>query len=599
MLNSSEQSMLSAQKKAERVIPTGKHLHPKIAASRGLTAMMSHGGLYTLLDPQMMTARLSTMVQQIPELVREHTSPAAFIAAVGSTAESFFEHLVSNPYTIHSNLMSHIAFPHEGRTYTEDSADNPVDVACPGLLVTPASQESPELSAAITFIGQFIDHDLTMNAVDLFLDQTGNVQNTASPLIDLDSVFGPRSLLDTTMDPATMKDDLYEADGRTLRLQTRKTKDGHCYFDLLRDFELAHDDPRHKEDGGGIISDKRNDENQMLLQVHLLVMRVHNKLAEDFPALTRNELRIETLLTWQAVLLHDHLPQILDSETMTFLLGELVKPDFGAFFYKPLFDLHSGEYVANLPHEFAIAYRFGHSQLKPRYEFHEGGAAYKLFDNSQAIGKLGATTDLRGSQVLPEEHLIDWNFFATEKFRGNRIDGKVTSKVFDLPESAIPDDIKFIGNLVHRNLIRSSQVGVCSGEDLAAAYEKNDKEKGVSPIRVRPLEHKIIEPDANSWPLFMQDANGFQTKTFRTPLWYYILREAEHHGTNKLSKLGPLGSRLVGEVILGAIHWQETSIIKAEKAGWSSKVLEKLGKSGSQVKFLDLADYAGLQPADC
>ena len=85
------------------------------------------------------------------------------------------------------------------------------------------------------------------------------------------------------------------------------------------------------------------------------------------------------------------------------------------------------------------------------------------------------TTDLRGSQVLPEEHLIDWNFFGSEKFRGNRIDGKVTSKVFDLPESAIPDDIKFIGNLVHRNLIRSSQVGLCAGEDLAAAYEAHDR----------------------------------------------------------------------------------------------------------------------------
>ena len=273
MLNTSEQSFLEAQEKAGRVIERGKHIHPKVAASRALTAMMSHGGLYSLLDPQMMTARLSAMVQQIPELLKNHSSPASFVAAVGSSAESFFEHLVSNPYTIHSNLMSHIAFPHEGTTYTNDTPINPPD------------GESPDLPAATTFIGQFIDHDLTMNAVDLFIDQTGNVQNTASPLIDLDSVFGPRSILDTAIDPATMKDDLYESDGRTLRLQTRKTATGDCYLDLLRDFDLPTDDPRNTGDGGGIISDKRNDENQMILQVHLLLMRVHNQLAKDFPGL--------------------------------------------------------------------------------------------------------------------------------------------------------------------------------------------------------------------------------------------------------------------------------------------------------------------------
>jgi hypothetical protein len=588
MLNANEQSLMMAQKKAERVTSTGSHLHPKIAASRALTAMMSHGGLYSLLDSQMMTARLSTMLQQIPELLGDHTSPASFAAAVGSSAESFFEHLVSNPYTIHSNLMSHIAFPHEGTTYTKDTPVNPPD------------EESPNLPAASTFIGQFIDHDLTMNAVDLFLDQTGNVQNTASPLIDLDSVFGPRSLLDTTMNPATKQDDLYDDGKNTLRLQTRKTKDGKCYFDLVRDFDLPNSDPRHGQDGGGIISDKRNDENQMLLQVHLLVMRVHNRLAEDFPKLNRDALRIETIRTWQSVLLHDHLPRILDTDTLQFLLGELDKENFGAFFYKPLLDLHTGTFVANLPHEFAIAYRFGHSQLKPRYQFREGGGVYELFDNSQAQKKGGVTTDLRGSQMLPEEHLIDWNFFATEEFRGNRIDGKVTSKVFDLPESAIPDDIKFIGNLVHRNLIRSSQVGLCCGEDLARAYEAYDKSKGVSPLRVRPLGKEIIEPEKASWPLYMQNEQGFPSDEFKTPLWYYILREAQHFETRKISKLGPLGSRLVGEVILGAIYWQENSVVKAKKdEKWTSKVLEKLGKPGTQVTFLDLADYVGPQPADC
>ncbi len=392
------------------------------------------------------------------------------------------------------------------------------------------------------------------------------------------------------MDTAT---DLYEADGRTLRLEAVNTDAGHTYFDLVRD-----------SIGTGMISDKRNDENQMILQVHLLLMRVHNKLAADFPTLSAADLRDEVILNWQSVLVNDHLPNVLDGPTLNFLLGEIIKPGFGDFFYKPLCDLHSKSYVTSLPHEFAIGFRYGHSQLKPAYAFRAANPlqVYRLFDNTQVPAADGATTDLRGSQRLPKEHVIDWDFFATTQFRGNRIDGKVTSAVFDLPESAIPDDIKFIGNLVHRNLIRSEQIGLCSGEDLAEAYG------------MTPLDHKLVEPDQTKWSLYQQNPLP-NTDGFRTPLWYYILREAEHSGTSTTSKLGAVGSRLVGEVILGAIHWGRVSYFHATgladptkdtcvgssyngPTSWKSKILHKLNNtSSSQVKFLDLAHYVGAQPA--
>jgi heme peroxidase len=559
MLNSSESSLLTAHKRAIKSISHTNHSHPRVAASRALTDMMGHGGLYSLLDSQTMTPRLSALADQLPQVLGTHTTVSSFVASVGMAAQSFFQHMVQNPYTIHSNLMSHIAFPYEGETYTPRSVeDDPVQAA---------ALESPELPAATTFIGQFIDHDLTMNALDLFLSQDGNVQNTASPLIDLDSIYGPRTLLNTATD-------LYEKDGKTLRLQVVPAGGGKSYYDL----------PRDPGTGVAVISDKRNDENQMILQVHLLLMRVHNKLAQDFPQLTVDELRRETIFNWQSVLVHDHLPNVLDANTLKFLLHEIQQPEFGAFLYKPLFDLHSKTYVACLPHEFAIAFRYGHSQLKPKYRFRDGQAPqfFPLFDNTQVPAANGATTDLRGSQKLPEQHVIDWDYFATKKFRGNRIDGKVTSAVFDLPESAIPDDIKFIGNLVHRNLIRSQQVGVCCGEDLAKAYN----------IAVVPKD--VIEPDPNKQALFQQDGD-----VFRTPLWYYILREAQSTGTPTSSKLGPLGSRLVGEVILGAIHWGEFSVLKETAAKtWTSKVLQKLnGSEGTAVKFIDLAHYVGPQPA--
>ena len=557
MLNTTDSSVLKAHARATHAMAATDGTHPRVAASQAITALMRHGGLYSLLDTQMMTARLTVIADALPAMLGTSSTVASFVANVSVAAQSFFQHLVQKPYTLHSNLMSHIAFPHEGVTYTSRTVEQDPAKA--------AKLESPELPAATTFIGQFIDHDLTMNAIDLFIDQEGDVQNTASPLIDLDSVYGPRSLLNTASN-------LYEPDGRTLRLAQLPVSTGGAYFDLVRD-----------STGQGTISDKRNDENQMILQVHLLIMRLHNKLAADFPTLTADELRREVILNWQSVLIHDHLPNVLEAETLAFLLGEIIKPDFGAFFYKPLYDLHSKTYVTSLPHEFAIAFRYGHSQLKPAYQFRQAGGFHRLFDNSLVAASNGATTDLRGHQPLPQTSVIDWDYFATTSFRGNRIDGKVTSAVFDLPESAIPDDITFIGNLIHRNLIRSQQVGLCSGEDLAEAYGL----PVVPPANIEEVhEHRA---------LFQQSPDG----VFRTPLWYYVLKEAQLSGTSTTSKLGKLGSRLVGEVILGAIHWGDISVIKQTADGtWTSKVLEKLnGTPGTAVKFLDLAHYVGPQPA--
>jgi nucleoid-associated protein YgaU len=50
-------------------------------------------------------------------------------------------------------------------------------------------------------------------------------------------------------------------------------------------------------------------------------------------------------------------------------------------------------------------------------------------------------------------------------------------------------------------------------------------------------------------------AGGFRD---RTPLWFYILAEAKHHGGERL---GPLGSLLVAEVLIGLVRRSEDSIL--------------------------------------
>jgi hypothetical protein len=547
MGNERNDALLQAQFRA--VQATAARKEPQDEADpvgQVLTSLMRHGGVYSLTDPEMMAARMTPLMMSMhgtatePHLVTEQQlTPkqiSSFVSSVSSTAASFFQHLVQGyagkdlSYAIPSSLMSHIAFPGTGTAY-KDPTGGP---------------ESPEIPAAFTFVGQFVDHDLTMNAVNLFEPQTGTIQDTASPLIDLDSVYGPRVFL------SAPSKKIYNSDG-SFRLEDYGT-----YKDLTRDTQ-----------GNAYISDKRNDENQMVLQVHLLVMRVHNKLIASGMSLP--DAYKETLFNWQSVLLHDYLTRILEDGVRQSLFEEIAKPDFGSFKYKPVRDLTDGKLIASMPHEFAIGFRFGHSQLKSKYMLQSGGDLIPLFDNSLTSSggsKVNTFADLRGSQKLAADHVIDWQFFSGGAFKGNRIDSKVTPIVADLPESAIPDDIKYIGNLVHRNLIRSRLVGLCAGEDLAELYGFGREH----------LPTSVIEPDESAHHLFLEGGK------FRTPLWYYLLKEAEHAGTAKSSTLGKVGSRIVGEVILGAIKWAEHSVMN--EPGWKSKI------TGTDVvTLLDLASF--------
>jgi hypothetical protein len=172
---------------------------------------------------------------------------------------------------------------------------------------------------------------------------------------------------------------------------------------------------------------------------------------------------------------------------------------------------------------------------------------------------------------LRADRVIAWDTFlgGASPLKSNQIDSKVTSVVFDLPESTIPDDIKYVGNLPHRNLIRSSQIGLCSGEALADFF-------GIS--KLTPSQ---VEPDVPSQELYK--SNG----AFATPLWYYLLKEAElAAGPSKsTSKLGLLGSRLVAEVLVGGIYYASLNVM-AEKL-WKSSIT-----NSRNVQLLDIAHFA-------
>ena len=523
-----------------------------------LTAVMRHGGLQLFLDPAAATRRLAPFLAASDTAADPATAPDAVAQQLEEAAQNFFRKLVTRPgYMANADLISYITFPYAGQVYESG---------------TPAVSAS--VPAVFTFVGQFIDHDLTMNAVDLFTDQTGPVRNGASPRIDLDSVYGPRTtgtgvVTIPTGDGATTGDLIFHHDG-TFRMHH---VDGTTGFDLNRtEMSLPAGPVPHRPPAfTAHIFDGRNDENQLILQIHILLERVHNKLVESNALNTAGEskaeviaaVRTEVVANWQTVVLQDYLPRVIEAGTLTDVLSQIRQVNFGNLKHKPLLDLASGALVVQLPHEWTIGFRFGHSQLRPRYHLNGGdGASVALFDNLTANP---GSDDLRGSVQLPAAHVIDWAEFypdvpddvLDDDRKSLRIDGKVTPPVFNLPESAIPDTMKTVGNLPQRNLIRGRSIGVVSGEELYDFYDSTDGGPAV-PLTGPKLTPSDVAPDPLVHHLFTHDLDADGQPVFKTPLWYYIVKEAELQGGFRT--LGALGSRLVAEVVAGGIFYDTESV---------------------------------------
>jgi hypothetical protein len=163
--------------------------------------------------------------------------------------------------------------------------------------------------------------------------------------------------------------------------------------------------------------------------------------------------------------------------------------------------------------------------------------------------------DLLGFQSVPRERIVDWTLFfdapcVTSAQRSKKIDGKLVRALIELPvavtgECAIED----YHSLAVRDLQRGQGVGLPSGEAVA------------SHMGIVPLTSEQVGIASTGWP-------------GETPLWYYILREADIcTGGNRL---GPVGGRIVAEVLIGLIDADGTSYRRNNREWQPQKTLSKL-----------------------
>ena len=97
---------------------------------------------------------------------------------------------------------------------------------------------------------------------------------------------------------------------------------------------------------------------------------------------------------------------------------------------------------------------------------------------------------------------------------------------------------------IMRNLLRGFAVGLTSGETVAGWC-------GEKPLSIEQLSN-------GPYPEFYEILNHEMLRG-KTPLWYYILKEAELTGGKRL---GRVGSRIVAETLVGLINHSTQSILR-------------------------------------
>jgi hypothetical protein len=358
-------------------------------------------------------------------------------------------------------------------------------------------------AAGWPFFGQFIAHDITADrSAPQVRADLSQLRNARSPRLNLEGLYGDgpvgHPFLFQRDDPAKL---LTAPGGR----------------DLLRNTE-----------GTAIIGDPRNDSHVVMSQMHLAFVRAHNAFVDRARASGQPEAGVfdtaarELLWHYQTVVLREFLPSLIGAD----LTHLIMRGD--RRYYRP----HDQPFI---PLEFAdAAYRYGHSQIRHRYQLNAAAVAVPIFP------------DLLGFRPVAAAHHIEWSrlFDAAgtpPAARAKKIDGRLAGPLIALPVALTgATEVQEFHSLAVRDLERGEGVGLPSGEAVARRMGES------------PLNAEEIGTSSAGW-------------SGETPLWYYILREADVRQAG--NRLGPVGARIVGEVLVGLLEL-DTSSVRHAPASW-------------------------------
>ncbi|WP_436530954.1 LysM peptidoglycan-binding domain-containing protein [Actinoplanes sp. HUAS TT8] len=441
-----------------------------------------------------------------------------------------------------------------------------------------AGQDSP-IPAAYTYFGQFVDHDITLESgtsatmaqlldpgmTPLSLTDIRNaLRNLRTGELDLDSVYGapaPRNpanvakMLLGTVAPLNNPNPPFKR-------PPGKSDDN----DLPR--EPAGPDIEH--DRAALTGDPRNDENLIIAQLHVAFLKAHNKLIDQ--GFSFGEAGRILRQHYQHVVVHDFLKRIAEPA----VVDDIV--DHGNRWFDPAAE------PLRMPLEFSVAaYRLGHTMVRAGYDFNvnfntrPGGVRASLellFTFTALSGEVG------NFPTLPENWIIEWENIigGADVMKARKLDTNVATtgdralfalrKVDGTPET--PPDA---GRLAVRNLLRGYRLRLPTGQAVAQLL-------GL-PVMTKD---EVLAAAGSPQQVAALTAGGFES---RTPLWFYVLAEANHAHAGQ--RLGPLGSTLVAEVLIGLVRRSQDSFLR--QPGWKPSLAS--AKAGT-FELADLLRFAGV-----
>ncbi|NND22085.1 MAG: peroxidase [Silicimonas sp.] len=424
--------------------------------------------------------------------------------------------------------------------------------------------DNHNLPAGYTYFGQFIDHDITFDPTSSLQrrNDPDKLHNFRTPRLDLDCLYG-----EGPDDEPFMYDK--KRGGMMLIGQVHELDVDGNVTGLTNEPDL----PRNVQ-GIALIGDKRNDENVIVSQFQLAMLRLHNRVygqlmgqdpddATAVFAIDRDKFReAQRIVRWfyQWVVWNDFVKRLVKDAIWN---DVLVKED-GQLVYRGRF--YNWTYQPFIPVEFAVsAYRFGHSLIRPGYQVNLNtdaglgfGVELPIFDPAAA-----GNQDLSGFRFFPSRHTVQWDWFfkmassieGTFPQPARRIDPKLSSAVQSIPEGPnAPNPLAVL------NLLRSWRMEMPRGSDVAIAM-------GFAPLSIGDAHEDI--------------------------LWHYILKEASQMpAANSGRMLGNVGGTIVAEVFGGLLAGDPLGYVR-NAADWSpgdEPVINALLPDGPENDNWEVAD---------
>lgn len=415
--------------------------------------------------------------------------------------------------------------------------------------------ESPERTSTVpvgqVFFGQFIDHDITLDVTSAFnkVNDAEEIPNARTPTLDLDCIYGSGPEASPF---------LYEQSGDFAGVKLLTGAEGTASPE--QPAELAAEDLTRSPRGTAVIGDPRNDENRIISQMQLGIIRFHNQVADTLSSThTGHDLYVATR---DLVTRHYHWAVVNDF--LVNMCGRPVVDDILANGRK----FYCIDDTPFIPVEFSVAaYRFGHTMAPQTIRVQAGGGQQELF--GPVLGR-GFTPLASADAVVQWTEVLETTASPiSDVQKAEKMDGHLARILLELP--FIPENDE--RSLATRNLLRGQSFLLPSGENVAARM-------GRPATEVESVSNKADQLAGGS-------LKG------NTPLWYYILTEGRKIGRETTEGhyergegLGPVGARIVAEVLIGLMEKDSNSYLASDRS-WSPK--DGLGEN--VVSVGDLLTY--------